>query len=159
MSIDKNLNRIPVISYIAYVLHDSIDQINIYNNDRFTKRIILKTNKAPDEIYFTPGSAVFEEKDKQDDAGMLYEQSLKFFFPGEDTDNAALLDAIRNRPLIIVFYYTDGTMKFFGCIENGARFSKSSKIEAKNSGSEFSFSCISQEPAWGLQYIGEAQPS
>lgn len=158
MALDKNINRLPVISKIFYGLISSVDKITLHNNDRFTKNIILLEKETFPEVYFTAVSAVFEEKDKQEDAGLLYEQTLKFNFPGEDPDNSSVIDAIRNRQLMIVFQYEDGAMKFFGSPDNGARFAKSTKIDGKISSSEFSFTCTSQEPAWWLNYIGETDP-
>lgn len=159
MALDKNSNRLPIITNVFYLPVELISAISIYSSDRFIKNVYLVAEAAPLEIYFSPGSAIFEEKDKQDDAGLLHEQSLKMNFPGDDNDNPTLFDALRNHPLLVVFQYNDGTKKFFGCPENGARFAKSSRFDVKNAGSEFTFSCSSQETAWWLNYIGQVTPA
>lgn len=147
MNIVKNSNLAVIITRIFYTYPDV--PIRILNHgDRFHKDIEYDNTKTLwTEVYVTPGTASFEEKEKENDAGVLYEQKLKFIYPGEsDTDSLSF--AMVRRPVIVKIMFNAGLPKMFGCEENPAKFERLLKTSSKDSGSECMFSCLSSEPAW-----------
>lgn len=141
MTIAKNSNLIPSICKIFFAPLDDLDAISS-SPDRFHRYIYFKTGKSWQPIYFTPGSAEFVEKPKDNDSGELIEQSLKFIFPGEDSGNLASLDAILNRPSVVKLQYPYGTSKLLGDLGNGAKLSQILQVSSKAYGSQLEFSCM-----------------
>ena len=141
MSIPKNSNLIPAICEINWALLDDVDSITA-TPDRFHRQIAFKCGKNWQEIYFTPGSIEFTEKSKDTDAGELIEQSLKFMFPGEDTSNMAVIDALLNRPVLVGIGYSTGMGKIMGDIGNGAKLSQVMQVSSKTTGSQLEFTCL-----------------
>lgn len=145
----KNSNLAITITGIFYTYPDV--PISITNHgDRFHKDILYDDTKILwTQIYATPGSASFEEKEKETDAGLLYDQKLKFTYPGEDDSNTESFDAVR-RPVIVKITFNKGLPKMFGCLANPAKFERILKTSAKDSTSECAFTCLSPEPAWWI---------
>lgn len=146
----KNSNLAITITSIWYTYPEI--PISITNhNDRFHKDIEYNEGETLwTEIYATPGSASFEEKeDPKNDAGLLFEQKLKFLYPGEDDTDTSLFDAVR-RSLIIKIVFNKGLSKMFGSAENPVKCERLSKASAKDSSSECTFTCLSSEPAWWI---------
>lgn len=141
MTIAKNTNLTPSICKIFFSPLEDIDTISS-SPDRFHRFMYFETGKDWQEIYFTPGTAEFVEKPKDNDSGELIEQSLKFIFPGEDSGNLASLDAILNRPAVVKLQYPDGTSKLLGEIGNGAKLSQILQVSSKASGSQMEFFCM-----------------
>lgn len=150
MFIDKNSITLLTICrlYVAPIV-----DVSSFNDgsSRFYKIITFKSLKRWLEIYFTPGSAQFTEKEKEEDAGNLVEQSLKFTFPGEDLDSTSLLVQLERQQLIVLMSI-DGTFpKVFGSLENGARLKRSSQITPKGSATECEIICSAQQFSWKLE--------
>jgi hypothetical protein len=145
----KNTNLAITITEIFYTYPDV--PISITNHgDRFHKDILYDDTKTLwTRVYATPGSASFEEKEKENDAGVLYEQKLKFTYPGEDNSDTEFFDAVR-RPVIVKITFNKGLAKMFGCADNPAKFERLLKTSAKDSVSECTFTCLSPEPAWWI---------
>jgi hypothetical protein len=125
------------LSEIASVLPDS---------DGFHYHVTLKAGTDWQQIYFTPGSAELTEKPKETDAGLLYEQTLRMTFPGDDDTNLAALDQIVDRPGLVKIQLSSGQFHLMGEMENGARLSRSFQLAGKNSGSQLEFTCLGIRP-------------
>jgi len=139
--IKKNTLLIPSVCKISFAPFDDVDTISSAP-DRFHRHIDFKSEKAWQEIYFTPGTAEFNEKAKDTDAGELIEQSLKFIFPGEDETNLSDLDAITGRPVLVKIEFATGSAKLLGEFGNGAKLSRVSQVSTKSTGSQLEFSCL-----------------
>ncbi len=144
--ISKNSNLTPAVCKIFFSLQEDIDAISSIP-DRFHRHVDFKSGKTWSEIYFTPGSAEFTEKPKDNDAGELIEQSLKFIFPGEDDTNLADLDAIRARPVLVSIQYSDGESKLMGDLANGAKITQVSQVSSKATGAQIEFYCLTPDRA------------
>jgi len=157
MSAIKNSNLAITITEIWYTYPETPFSIVNYN-DRFHKAIEYEqTHTLWNRIYATPGSASFEEKEKETAAGILFEQKLKFLYPGEDDSDTSFFDSVR-RPVIIKIIFSDGLPKMFGSAEKPAKCERLSKTSAKESASECTFSCLSSEPAWWISQETEIIP-
>ena len=141
MSIKKNAVLIPSICKIFFATLDEIES-QIVAEDRFHRDVNFKDGHGWKEIYFTPGTADFIEKPKQTDSGELIEQSLKFFFPGEDESNMVDLDGILERPAVFKIQFTAVSCKLLGDMENGAKLSQVYQMSSKLSGSQLEITCI-----------------
>jgi hypothetical protein len=150
MYIDKNSSRLLPVCKIFVV---PVTDVNTFaeGSSRFRRTITLKTGKEWLEIYFTAGTAKYNEKEKEEDAGSLIEQTLKFSFPGEDSDTASLIASISLRQLIVLMSISGSTPKVFGSLENGARLKINRELSAKGSSTECEISCKSEYFAWWLQ--------
>lgn len=150
MFIDKNSKTILTICrlYVAPIV--DVSSFNDGSN-RFCKTITFKSGKDWLEIYLTPGSAQFTEKEKEEEAGNLVEQSLKFTFPGEDTDTTSLLAQLERQQLIVLMSIDGNFPKVFGSLENGARLKRSSQIILKGSTTECEIICSAQQFSWKLE--------
>ena len=157
MSIDKNENLSLFISGISYLYPDVPDAIT-YGADKFHKRIYLPQGVIFKQIYFTPGTAEFEEEETEKDGGVIFKQELKLIIPGEDHDTASLLQAIRNRPLLIKITFSNHERKLIGLPENPARFARKQKITGKVSSANISFICSAMESAWWISFEGLYNP-
>ena len=144
MSIQKNSNLVPAVCNILFSALGDIDTVE-NDPDRFHKTVSFQTGKAWQEIYFTPGTAEFNEKPKITDAGELVEQSLKFIFPGEDEANLLALDKIIGRPVLLKICFSTGLTKLIGNPDNGAKLVKTYQVGAKSTGSQFEFTCSTTE--------------
>ena len=145
----KNSNLAITITGVFYCYPDV--PVSITNHiDQFHKDIVyVEHTSLWTKVYSTPGSASFEEKEKDNDAGVLFEQTLKFLHPGEDDANTDSFEDMR-RPLIVKITYNKGLPKMFGCSGNPAKFERLSKTSAKDSASECIFYCLASEPAWWI---------
>lgn len=146
---DKNLNLAITITGILFTYPDIPISIED-DTDRFHKEITYDSGTSLwTPIPITPGTGSFEEKDKDTDAGVLFEQKLKFIIPGEDDDNTQFFDLLR-RPVLIKITFGKGNPKLIGCEENPARMERILKASAKDSGSECTIACQATEPAWWI---------
>lgn len=126
---------------IYFALIDNVQSI-VDGDDRFHKVITFNEGKDWEEIYSTPGSIEFTENPKDNEAGNLIEQMIKFSFPGEDDLNLKDLDAVINRPVIVKVEYSSALMKLIGAIENPAKIARAIQQTAKSSGSTMEISCL-----------------
>ncbi len=96
----KNNDLVNVIIGIFYMYTDV--PISIYSSpDKFHKVITwLKMFHSMKSISLRDQRNLLE-KEKEEDAGTLFEQELRFMFPGNDDDTSSLLDQVRGRPLLI----------------------------------------------------------
>jgi hypothetical protein len=140
MAIAKNSNLIPAVCKIYFATLEDVESV-LSTIDRFHLYVTFNNGKAWNEIYFTPGTAEFQEKQKENEAGDLIEQSLKFNFPGEDDTNMAALDSILNRPALVKMQFSTGVSKIIGDLTNGAKLSQTNQVSSKATGSQFEFSC------------------
>ena len=145
----KNSNLAITINGIYFTYPDLPVSVTDFD-DRFHKAIIYHNGSVLwTPVYSTPGSASFDEKETDTEAGVLFEQTLKFIHPGEDDTSVGLFDAMR-RPVIVKITFNKGLPKIFGSESNPAKFERLSKTSAKDSASECLFSCKSNEPAWWI---------
>jgi len=140
MTIHKNSNLTPAVCKILFALIDDVQEIS--SPDRFHRVVTFLSGKSWQEIYLTPGTFEFSEKSKDNDAGDLIEQSLKFIFPGEDESNLSDLDAVIGRPVLVKIQYHTGGSKLMGDMLNGAKLSQINQVSAKSTGSQLEFSCM-----------------
>lgn len=145
----KNTNLAITITGVYFTYPDVPVSISD-DGDRFHKSILYNNGtELWTEIPCTPGSASFEEKEDPNDAGIIFQQKLKFILPGEDATNTEFFDEVR-RPVLIKINFNKGYPKLIGCEENPARFERLLKASAKESGSECTFTCQATEPAWWI---------
>jgi hypothetical protein len=149
MTIVKNTNRIPSICKLRYLFINEIRQMD-YSCDQFHKWVYLIGSASWREIYFTPGSAEFTEVQKQETAGLLFNQTLRFFFPGEDDGNTASFDALISRPVVFGIEYSNQKIKLLGSVDRPARLFKSFKTDSKGSTCEFTAICQDNKQAFWL---------
>ncbi|MFZ4522998.1 MAG: hypothetical protein ACOYNC_14910 [Bacteroidales bacterium] len=140
MSIMKNSNLVLSVCRIFVTPIDEVAAIISVN--QFCRSVTLKNGKSWQELYFTPGTAEFGEKPKENDAGDLIEQSLKFIFPGEDSSNLFSFDALQGRPVLVKIEVSSGVIKLMGDLENGAKLSVGFQISQKASGSQMELSSL-----------------
>jgi hypothetical protein len=140
MTIPKNSNLLPAVCKIFFAPLEDVESI-LTSPDRFHRFIYWKDGKSWQGIYLTPGSAEFNEKPKDTDAGELIEQSLKFLFPGDDESSSSALDLVLGRPVLVKIEYTTGGSKLLGQIGNGAKLTQTGQISSKAAGSQLEFTC------------------
>lgn len=157
MEIDKNATLVNIITGISY-MYPTVPISVTSSPDKYHKVIFLGENISFNKIYFTPGTAKFTEKEKDEDAGTIYEQEVKFIFPGDDDDTNSLLDILRNRPLLIKITFDNLKRKLIGIPENPAKFQRVQQINDKNSSHEITFTCKANEQAWFIYYEGPDIP-
>ena len=147
-----NKSDYPLIS-VCRLFITPVEDVSAFTEgtDRFQRSITFKQGKSWKEIYFPPGSALFKEKEKEENAGVLIEQSLKFTFPGEDNDHSSLIAEVSGRGLIVLMNVSQGLPRVFGSPENGAILKRNMEISSKISGSEYEITCLAQDSAWRLQ--------
>lgn len=150
MMISKNSNLTPAICRVFFVPLVEVASV-LPVTDGFHFQVDLNPGKTWKEIYFTPGSTELSEKPKESEPGLLYEQTLRMSFPGDDDTNLAALDQIVDHPGLIKIQLSSGQFHLMGEIENGARLSRSLQLAAKNSGSQLEFTCLGIRPVcWML---------
>ena len=140
MSITKNSNL--VLSMCRIFVAPAADVATIISPGQYSRLVNFKSGKSWQEIYFTPGTAEFCEKPKENDAGELIDQSLKFTVPGEDPANLPAFEALQGRPLLVKMEISSGVSKLMGETENGAKLSRLFQIAQKASGSQVEISCL-----------------
>ena len=113
-----------------YAFTYEIDSISNGSTSKH-KTVSFNDGKAWKEIYFTPGSANYSEPPKKNDAGIIYNQKLTAFHPGEDENNVIDFSNLENRPLIIKVLYSSGQMKLVGNKINYAELSDALNINQK----------------------------
>lgn len=133
---NKNQNLVPVICRIEYQQVRNIVSID-KNEDNFKRSVILGTSLDWIEIYFSPGTAKFEEKTKRGNAGVLYNQKLTFKFPGEDDDTAADINDLINIPLILKLTFNNSKSKIVGDLNNPVKFDQDYASDDKSTESGF----------------------
>ena len=138
----KNTTLIKSVCKVSCILLSEVESM-VTGSTRFHRTITLKTGKNYTDIYFTPGSAEFTEKPKDTDSGILYEQSLKIQFPGEDETNLVDLDALTGPPLLIKMELSSGLSKLIGELENGAKMEQTEQLGQKSTGYVLEFLCRS----------------
>ena len=146
MSISKNSNINPVICKIQFVLLKNISAIN-KGSDNFYRRIQFNSGFGFEDMYFTPGTAVFNEPLKNTADGDIFEQSLSFFFPGDDKDNPTLLFPFIKNYAVFKITYSSGVVKLIGNFDNPA-FAKFSFSGNDKTGRNFKVECSSPYPAF-----------
>ena len=146
MLISKNATLIPTICRIRFVFANLVTTIRMPLGH--TVDIANIPPSSWDELYFTPGSAVFTEQQKEEDPGQLYTQTLKFLFPGEAVTNATAFDQLLNRPLLMSLYYTNSMIKILGTSDNPARMTKSLKTDERGTTWEFTVVCYDKDQAY-----------
>jgi hypothetical protein len=155
MKIAKNKIAVDQICKILYLPFSQVTFLP--GSDRFHKKMLVKGGQLWNEIYFTPGTAEFEQKEKDDKGGILIEQTLKLVFPGQDQGNNLLLDALRI-PSIVLLKMVSGYYLVFGSPENPVRMLKDAKNTQKAFNSELALSCTASENAWELEIVQGSPP-
>lgn len=133
---NKNQNLIPVICRIEYQQSRNIDSIN-KNEDQFKRSVTMVTGFDWIDIYFSPGTAKFEEKTKRGKAGLLSNQKLIFKFPGEDDDKSENIDELINIPVILKLTYNNSKSKLLGDLNNPVKFDQDYSSDNKGTQSDF----------------------
>ena len=146
MSIQKNTTLIPTICRIRFVFANLVTTIRQPLGHTVDIGNLLPSSW--DELYFTPGTAIFTEQQKEEDPGQLYTQTLKFLFPGEAVTNATAFDQLLNRPLLMSLYYTNSLIKILGTSDNPARMTKSLKTDERGTTWEFTVVCYDKDQAY-----------
>lgn len=117
MTIDKNTHLVPKICSIYF---ENIKGVNTISDgtDKYHKSVSFKTGFAWNKIYFTPGTAQFEEPEANTAAGTAFNQKLSLSFPGDDITNYAAFDNSHAKRYIVKMIFDNGTSKIFGDIFN-----------------------------------------
>lgn len=145
MTISKNSTLTPVICRVFFIPLTDVASV-LPASEGFHYYVNLKPSKAWNEIYFTPASAELSEKPKETEAGLLYEQTFRMNFPGDENTNLAALDQIVDRPGLLKIQLSSGQFHLMGEFENGTKLSRSFQLAAKNSGSLLEFTCLATRP-------------
>jgi hypothetical protein len=149
-SIDKNTSRHPVICNIQFAFTEDVASC-FTHTDGYSKIVSFASGKGWNELYFTKGTAKFFEKEKEEEAGSLVDQSLKFSFPGTGAQVESLFSRLlSNRSLIIRIQFDTGKSKVFGSKDCPAMFRKQSETSSKSVSAECEFYCTGEEFAWYL---------
>ncbi len=156
MSIQKNANLLNPVCRILFLPTSMVQMLP--GSDPFHKKVVPLNNTPWKEIYFTRGTAELEEKDKDDPAGDRIEQSLKIFFPGEDTSNTLNLEEMKKPSVYLLQHSVGGQFKIMGSPDNGARIEKSLKNASKVTGSDIIITCSSSEPCWWFEISQQGPP-
>lgn len=147
MSLIKNSNLVHSICGISVVPLDEVDSLYVSASPHHAG-VTLKSGKQWSDIYFTPGTAEFTEKTKDTDQGNLFEQAIRFVYPGMDETNQHSMDTIREKPLLVRFMVSSNAKwMIIGDIDNGAKLALSTQISTKASGHSFEFICSAIRPA------------
>jgi hypothetical protein len=113
---EKNTNLAQRICGIYYANTENVSSVN-EGSDRWNKTVSFSSGTWT-EIKFTPGTGKFSEQNSDSKNGNLFNQSLEFFFPGEDESNSEDFNSILNQPVLVKIVYTSGQEKLIGSIEN-----------------------------------------
>jgi len=140
MAFTKNENLAQEICTINYALVSEILSVNVGTTPyrRSVTFLTFPSGNAWKTIYFTPGTALFSEKEKIAAAGNYFAQELVCFYPGEDEDNIEDFDAILNVPIIMYYIYNNGQIKLFGDLDNPVKLIKNLDV-GKKTGRQLSF--------------------
>lgn len=151
---NKNQNLIPVICKIEYQQSRNIDSIT-KNEDRFKRSVTMVAGFNWVEIYFSPGTAKFEEKTKRGKAGPLYNQKLTFKFPGEDDDKTEGINDLINIPVIFKLTYNNSNSKILGSLDNPVKIDHDYSSDNKATQYDFIIDRDSSHPAYWFEiYTG-----
>jgi hypothetical protein len=140
--IKKNTFLTPAICGVWFVPMSDVVTVFAEPNG-FYFHVTLSAGADWKQVYFTPGSAELSEKPKETDAGLLYEQSLRMNYPGDDADNILTLDAITDRAGLVKIQLSSGQFRLMGTIENGSRMMRSLQVGSKATGHQLEFTCLS----------------
>jgi len=154
---NKNQNLIPLICQIHYQQSRNVDSIT-KNEDRFKRSITLVAGSEWEEIYFSPGTAKFEEKTKRNKAGILYNQKLSFKFPGEDDDNIEAISNLVIIPVILKVTYNNGKSKIIGDLNNPVKVDQDYSSDNKAIQFDFVIEHESSHPAYWFETISGGEP-
>ncbi len=157
MSILKNTNLNSIICGILYCFPEEVLSI-ADGRSEYHKIITLVTGKTWKQIYFTPGSADFQEPQKIDDPGSVFEQKLKFVFPGENESNAITISEISNRPILVLLTYNIGRAKFIGDLDNPARLLPTVQTNPKVTNRQMEITCTAISTAKWMDTTGQSIP-
>lgn len=86
----------------------------IIGQTRIYRSVLLKSGKAWQVIYSTPGKAEFTEEQLEDPGGPFFNQKVEFPYPGEDTSTRQLLDNLENLRLLVVLTLASGVRLLLG---------------------------------------------
>ena len=153
MSTGKNKYLLPIIESILYVYAEEINYFLPSMDDKH-KFIVLKSGCSWKSIYFTPGSQEFTETEKIDDAGSIFEQALKFIFPGDDHGNALLFETLSNRPIVVLIKFCNSTIIILGDTDNPARLTTDLQLTGKLNGQKIQ---ISRQGSCRVPWWGDIQ--
>lgn len=150
MAQTKNENRSQRIFKIYYQYNLNVASIN-EGSTQFKRIITFNGSYGWELFYHTPGTAFFKEPKKDTDAGLLYNQKLDFYYPGEDEGN---IENFINfaKPVIIKIVYTSGQMKIIGDKENPVKIYDDLNIGDK-SGRNINIEHESIDPAFWLEEV------
>ena len=146
--IQKNNNLLPQICKLFYCIPDDVKSIERdQSNDEFHVNLKFKTGRNWTEIYFTSGSIDYQSQEKEDPAGIVSEQVLKFIVPGEDETSEESLKIFRQQSVIIRMEYVTGKSKLVGDLLHFPSVLKKVSFSSKMTGSEMNVSLVSTDPA------------
>jgi len=154
---NKNQNLIPAICKIEYQEKRNIDSIT-KNEDRFKRSVTMVAGFDWLEIYFSPGTAKFEEKTKRGKAGLLFNQKLTFKFPGEDDDETEGINDLINIPVILKLTYNNDKAKILGSLDNPVKIDQDYLSDSRATQSDFVIEHESSHPAYWFEIISGGPP-
>jgi len=128
MALTKSQKRGQRVTQLYYQYGFNISSIN--QVDDITRSVNFKSGYSWEQIYFTPGSGFFFEKKEDTKAGLLYNQSIELFFPGEETNDIQSFDELARKPLIIKLVYIN-QVKLVGSLSNPARLTDNLQINER----------------------------
>lgn len=121
---EKNSNISQTICEVYFVETKNVSGVS--QNGK-TKSLTISVGDW-EKIYFSPGTAKFNELFKDSDAGGYYNQSLELSFPGIDNETQLENFNMFNRKrMLIKIIYGNGTTKLIGDLEHPCLAEKSYK--------------------------------
>lgn len=149
MIIEKNENLANRICSVYIALCSNISNVAEGYSGQYFRSVVFLTGSW-NEIYFTKGTASYEEPAKDSASGILYNQALKIFFPGSDPDNMEEFEAYIGKPIVVKFKYNNGKEKIIGDLDNPAKMLPSYSVGNKT-GRVFDIKRQSELPALNYQ--------
>lgn len=147
MSTDKNSNLILNIKKIEYTKVSNLRSVTV-NAANYNASLNWVAGVSWTEIYFSPGTAKFAEKEKETEAGNYFDQQLECFYPGEDSDNVVSFEELKALPVVIRITLCNGNQKLLGSPDNPAKIKTGLSISAKDSGCSIKFNRTGQRAPW-----------
>ena len=145
-NLERNQNLIPIVTKVSYRYAKSITGY-LVGKIKY-HRIVEFADDYWLNIYFTPGTANFEEPAIKTPAGTLYDQRLTISAPGQVINHFQSLEALEEIPVIIKITYCNGTEKLMGSPDNPVIFNSNYREDAKLAADQYQFRCQAQERAF-----------
>lgn len=150
MNIQKNENLVPLICSVQYQFLENVSSL-VEGSDIYHRTVTFSAGQDWFDLYHAPSGISFEEPSVQNEGGVLYNQKLSLFFPGDDPSNIESFYNFSARKMIVKFTYNNNQSKLIGSRKNPASGSCDLSLDNASSGWQIIFSCRSIDRAFLLE--------